>query len=140
MSVASILKSYKLRKTPVREKVLHIFQSSKKALSHDDIEGHFQKLDRITLYRTLKTFEERGIIHKIPNASPTPLYAICQDECTIHSHLDNHGHFHCEECNQTICMENLDIPNLDLPSGYTISQKHLMIEGKCAKCSNSESQ
>ncbi len=134
MSSAEVLKKHRLRRTEIREKVLDVFKSSSKALSNEDIEQHFSNLDRITLYRTLRTFEDRGIIHKIPHSGQSPLYAICQDNCDEHKHLDQHGHFHCIQCGDTLCMDDLQLPAIDLPEGYTKVQSHLMVEGKCPKC------
>lgn len=134
MSSAETLKRHHLRVTDIREKVLEVFINSSKALSNEDIEKHFAKLDRITLYRTLKTFEESGLIHKIPHSGQSPLFAICQEDCSQHEHLDQHGHFHCLKCGETICMDEVNVPSINLPDGFTAQQRHLVIEGKCAKC------
>jgi Fur family ferric uptake transcriptional regulator len=135
MSSKEILKNHGIRLTGIRKKVLELFLTSPKALSNEDIENGVNKLDRITLYRTLKTFEENGIIHKIPNSGNAPLYAICQDDCTEHQHLDSHGHFHCLQCGKTVCMDHTDVPQVKVPEGYVIEQKHLILEGKCDACS-----
>ncbi len=133
-AVKDILKNHKLRLTRVRLKILNIFLDSSKALTHEDIESHFDQLDRITLYRTLKTFEESGLIHKIPSSDNTPLYAICAEDCNHNRHMDNHGHFHCLKCGKTYCMEEVKIPAIDLPDGYEASNQHLVMEGNCADC------
>jgi len=133
--VNEMLKKHKLRRTPIRIKVLSIFKSASKALTHEDIERKFDKLDRITLYRTLRAFEENGLIHKIPNSGPNPLYAICAEDCNHIEHNDEHGHFHCLECGKTFCMEDVEIPAIRLPDGFKASQRHLVMEGMCSDCS-----
>ncbi|TVQ49608.1 MAG: transcriptional repressor [Saprospirales bacterium] len=135
MHSKEILKNHGIRLTEVRQKVLQLFLESPEALSNEDIEKSVKNLDRITLYRTLKTFEEKGIIHKIPNSGNSPMYAVCQDNCTEHHHLDSHGHFHCLDCGKTVCMDHTDVPTIIVPKGYTVEQKHLILEGKCDACS-----
>ena len=130
-----ILKSNGLRKTAVRERILDLFLGSEAALSLADIETSFGKLDRVTLYRTLKTFETKGIIHRAVDGTNHPKYAMCNATCTEHNHYDNHAHFHCKDCGTTLCLEKISIPNIpDIPKGYSIEETALIITGTCEKC------
>ncbi|MGE8513212.1 MAG: transcriptional regulator, partial [Chryseobacterium culicis] len=49
--------------TSMRILVYDFLSSQEAALSLSEIENHFENADRITIYRTLKTFEEKGIVH-----------------------------------------------------------------------------
>ncbi len=130
-----ILKSNGLSKTEVRKKVLELFIDSEVALSLPDIESSFDKLDRITLYRTLKTFENKGIIHKAIDGTNHPKYAMCEEDCDEHHHKDNHAHFHCTACNKTICLEEVPTPNIpNIPTGYTVQETTLILSGICDNC------
>ncbi|MFZ1456094.1 MAG: transcriptional repressor, partial [Saprospiraceae bacterium] len=82
ISPEKILKKHHLRHTPFRAEVLQIFANAGKALSSHDIESQLSDADRITLYRTLKSFEEKGIIHKAIDGTITQKYAICEAHCT----------------------------------------------------------
>ena len=130
-----LLEDNSLRKTTVRKKVLELFMKSKEALSLSDIEGEFEKLDRITLYRTLKTFENKGIIHRAVDGTNHPKYAMCIADCSEHSHYDNHAHFHCTSCGKTICLESVQVPKIpNLPEGFIVEDTALIISGKCEGC------
>ncbi|MEM9327924.1 MAG: transcriptional repressor, partial [Bacteroidota bacterium] len=60
-----ILKSHKLRVTDCRMEVLAFFHLETKTLSQSDLEHQFAKrYDPVTLYRTLNSFFEAGLIHK----------------------------------------------------------------------------
>ncbi|HYK44276.1 MAG TPA: transcriptional repressor, partial [Parafilimonas sp.] len=73
-----ILKSSQLHITENRLKILEVFQKSAHALSHADIEKLTGKhFDRITIYRTLQTFVEKGIVHIIPTSDNSIMYALC---------------------------------------------------------------
>ena len=130
-----ILRSNGLSKTEVRKKVLELFLDSEVALSLQDIESAFGKLDRITLYRTLKAFEGKGLIHKAIDGTNHPKYAMCISDCTEHQHEDNHAHFHCLQCEKTICLDHVPTPNIpNIPANYTVEETNLILSGICADC------
>lgn len=129
-----ILETIGLRKTDTRKGILNLFLESDAALSLPEIEGAIKNLDRITLYRTLKTFESKGIIHRAIDGTPNPKYALCQNECTEHQHLDYHAHFHCRDCGKTTCLENVGIPKISIPKGYKVEETAIVISGKCLAC------
>ncbi len=131
-----LLEHYNLRKTSVRKEVLMVFLNvGDRALSNGDIEEKTSGLDRITLYRTLKTFEEKGLIHKAIDGSGVAKYALCSDNCGTHGHQDEHAHFHCKTCGKTVCLDDIVPPNLSTPNGFKIDNVHLVLSGICADCS-----
>lgn len=134
-SSIQILEKNGLSKTDVRKKVLSLFLDSSSALSLPDIESAFNKIDRITLYRTLKTFENKGIIHKAIDGTNHPKYAICESSCSEHKHYDNHAHFHCLSCGKTLCFDHVANPALpEVLDGYAIEETTLILSGTCREC------
>lgn len=133
-SVEQLLETHGLRKTSVRTRVLEIFIAAKEALSHHDIESNFDQVDRITLYRTLKTFEDKGLIHKAIDGSDKPKYALCQSGCDEHEHHDHHAHFHCDDCGKTYCLEEIEAPAVKTPGGFKVATTHLVVTGQCETC------
>lgn len=132
----TILQQHGLRITAVRDKVLQLFlEAGQTALSNADIEKHFDRLDRITLYRTLRTFEEKGLIHQVVDNSSTPKFAYCSDQCAEHEHHDDHAHFHCVKCEKTVCLEDTTLPAVTIPSGFKVEEKHMVLSGTCDACS-----
>lgn len=132
----TILQEHGLRVTAVREKVLRIFlEAGQIALSNADIEKHFDRLDRITLYRTLRTFEEKGLIHQVIDNSGTPKFATCTEHCAEHDHHDDHAHFHCVKCEKTVCLEDTKLPSIPTPLGFKVEEKHMVLSGTCDACS-----
>ncbi len=129
-----ILKNHNLRITDNRVNLLDIFSSSERALSSHDIEMLLPDSDRVTLYRTLKSFQEKGIIHKAIDGTDTPRYAICVDECTEHNHQDEHVHFRCTKCLHTYCLNEVYVPEVNPPEGFKVSSSHMIVEGRCANC------
>lgn len=129
-----LLKGFKLRSTPSRQAILHLFLRKEYALSHGDIEKEINStLDRVTVYRTLKTFLDRGLIHKVLDDEGSLKYALCKEACTSAEHHHDHVHFKCTKCGQTNCL-SIEIPPVKLPKGYKAKEVNLLIQGICEQC------
>jgi Fur family transcriptional regulator, ferric uptake regulator len=134
--INNILKRNQLSVTDSRKKILEFFQHAGGALAHADIEKlSGDNFDRVTIYRTLQTFVDKGIIHTIPTADNSVKYALCKDECEAGHHHDNHIHFLCDDCGTTYCLES-NIPTVDLPKGFVVKRTDVVVSGRCGKCSN----
>lgn len=130
-----ILKDYQLRTTTSREAILDLFIRNGFALSYSDIEREIAAtFDRVTVYRTLKTFLDKGVIHKVLDDEGSLKYALCSEPCSTHEHHHEHVHFKCEKCGQTNCLESVTIPQVALPTGFSVKEMNLLIQGKCDKC------
>ena len=133
--VTYILKQNRLSITGSRQKILALFLSSDGALSHADIEKDTgESFDRVTVYRTLQTFVEKGIIHLIPTTDNSIKYALCKNDCARGHHHDNHVHFICRECEKTICLDDVSIPVVKLPNGFTPTRSEMVVTGTCGEC------
>jgi Fur family ferric uptake transcriptional regulator len=131
-----LLKDFRLRTTPSRQEILHLFLRKEYALSHGDIEKEINNaLDRVTVYRTLKTFLDKGLIHKVLDDEGSLKYALCNEACTTTGHHHNHVHFKCTMCGQTNCLD-VEIPAVKLPKGYKPKELNILIQGICENCSS----
>jgi Fur family transcriptional regulator, ferric uptake regulator len=135
MDIKDILKKSSLSVTASREKILQLFLEQEGALAHGDIEKRAgEKFDRVTVYRTLQTFVEKGIIHTIPTADNSIRYALCKDNCEEGHHHDHHVHFVCSQCQITYCLDDVVTPELKLPKGYTSTHIEVVAQGICKNC------
>jgi Fur family transcriptional regulator, ferric uptake regulator len=133
--IHEILRRNQLSITASRKKILELFLANNGALAHGDIEKKTgEKFDRVTVYRTLNSFLEKGIIHTIPTADNSVRYALCKDNCSEGHHHDHHIHFLCNDCGTTICLENVDIPDVKLPNGFEQKQVEVVVSGVCKDC------
>ena len=130
-----ILEARTVRPTAMRLLVLKFLLQKKVTVSLTNIEEYFDNSDRTTLYRTLKTFEENGIVHQIDDGTGTTKYAICEEHCNCEVEQDLHLHFHCSNCNETVCLTEHKIPHINLPEGYNAVDVNLVVKGVCDKCS-----
>jgi Fur family ferric uptake transcriptional regulator len=133
--VGDLLKKNNLSITGSRKKILQLFLEQAGALAHGDIEKKAgEKFDRVTVYRTLQTFVDKGIVHTIPTADNSIRYALCKDECSEGHHHDHHIHFVCNNCNNTYCLDDVVTPEIKLPKGYSAGHVEVVVEGICINC------
>jgi Fur family ferric uptake transcriptional regulator len=132
--VDDILRRNSLSVTESRKKILNLFLNVLGALAHGDIEKKAgEKFDRVTVYRTLQTFVEKGIIHTIPTTDNSVRYALCKD-CTEGHHHDNHVHFICLKCGTTLCLEEVVVPEIKIRKGYSVNEIEVVVKGICMDC------
>lgn len=124
------------RPTSMRILVYDFLSNQQAALSLSQIEDSFDTADRITLYRTLKTFEEKGIVHSIQEEHTTK-YILCHDDCDENTHKDWHLHFYCKICKQTTCKEDIVVAN-NLAGDFRIDEIRFFAKGICETCIKEE--
>ena len=130
-----LLKDFRLRNTSSRADILNLFLEHPYALSYSDIEKEVaETYDRVTVYRTLKTFVDKGVVHKVLDDTGGLKYALCKERCTSAEHHHEHVHFKCVNCGQTNCLDEVRIPEVQLPKGYRGKELNLLIQGLCNKC------
>ncbi|PWS29175.1 Fur family transcriptional regulator [Pedobacter yonginense] len=130
-----LLVSNGLKRTGARLQVLEILSNRNSATSQPYLENVVGKdIDRVTLYRILKAFEEKGIIHKVIDNQGTANYAICSDGCSANRHEDGHVHFNCSKCLRVYCLDEVKIPTLKLPKDFKVEQVNLIVSGICSRC------
>ena len=135
-TVNDLLRRFQLNVTDSRKKILQLFLNQPEALAHADIEKKAGlKFDRVTVYRTLQTFVEKGLIHSIPTADNSIRYALCKDDCSEGHHHDHHVHFVCEQCEKTACLDEVSVPEIKLPAGFKKEKVEVVISGLCKECS-----
>lgn len=130
-----ILRESRLRTTESRNAILGLFLKNSHALSYSDIEKEVSSsFDRVTVYRTLKTFLDKGIIHKVLDDEGGLKYGLCNIHCNNSGHHHDHVHFKCSQCGQTSCLDEVEIPGITLPKGYHVEEVNLLIQGICQDC------
>ncbi len=129
-----VLQKKEIKPTAMRLLVLEFMLNSPVAVSLHDLEREFQYSDRTTLFRTLKTFEQQLLIHRINDGTGSVKYALCHGDCVGSEHTDLHLHFYCNACKETICLPKTSVPKLSLPSSYQLEEVSLIAKGMCSNC------
>lgn len=131
-----MLAAHSLRNTKCRAAVLQELIKKEKALSHSELEKVLTDFDRVTIYRTINSFLEKGLIHKVPDGSGAMRYALCPDNCSPEGHSHDHVHFKCRVCENTLCLDEHPVPEVNLPEGYQREETTMIVEGVCESCNS----
>ncbi|WEK20627.1 MAG: transcriptional repressor [Candidatus Pedobacter colombiensis] len=130
----NLLKEHDLKHTKQRVRVLEEIALDTVAISQPDLEKKLGKeIDRVTLYRILNTYQEKGILHRVMDMNGTANYAICTSSCSEDHHHDEHVHFNCTNCNKIYCLE-VEVPRIKMPKGFTAKTVSSTAYGICEKC------
>ncbi len=122
-----------IKPTAMRQLVLEVLTEQTTAISLPELENIFHNADKSTLYRTLKTFEEKKLIHSIDDGSGSMKYALCQEKCDCLPQ-DLHVHFVCSICQKTFCLNEIPVPTINLPIDFTLESVNMVIKGICSNC------
>ena len=133
--VVHLLKDHGLRLTDSRKDVVQFFLRKGYAIGQPELETQLSHFDRVTIYRTLNTLLEKGILHKVFDDSGVMKYALCPEHChVIHEHQEKHLHFKCVQCDHIVCLDTVSIPHIELPHGYTFLDAQFLVRGVCRNC------
>jgi Fur family transcriptional regulator, ferric uptake regulator len=137
-----LLKSCGMKTTPCRLKLFNLFTTHNHALSQTEIEHNLRpNMDRVTLYRTLKGFEENGIIHRVAGLDGSANFALTTvDANNQPNHPTQHLHFCCMECKNIYCLDDPEMPAITLPDTYIVHALKMTVVGICNKCNPNNSQ
>lgn len=128
------LRRHAVRLTPVRRTVLDVLARSPFALSGAELEKQLPPTDRVTLYRTLRTFEEKGLVHRVIDHSEVVRYAATCLDADAPTSLADHVHFKCTACQHIYCLSQVAVPAVDLPGPYQVLRRDCLLLGVCARC------
>ena len=129
----SVLAKRGLKATSARIEVLELLNNHPYATPFQTIQSNLNKLDRVTLYRTIQALLEKGIIHKAFTDQNVTYYALCGDTCTSESHAHNHVHFKCTNCNKVSCEDLNEVIKITLPN-FQIHNTQINLTGICKNC------
>lgn len=131
--IKELLQKRNLKATSTRVNLLKKMGKFGSAMSHSDIQKQMKPVDRVTLYRTIETLKEKGIIHRAFQENNETYYAICGVSCDENDHRHEHVHFKCSSCN-TIKSEELKNNIEILVPNHQIHKISVNIEGLCENC------
>ena len=132
-----ILQKAGISRTSQRLAVLNILFKATIPLSVNAIRRELEtkaSVDKVTIYRILHLFRQRGIIREITSTGGASYFEMATSENPLHPH------FSCKNCGTFTCLAPLSFtqaPELILPKDdYSIDHIEINISGLCACCRN----
>lgn len=132
INVPQILKNVGLRVTPQRDAILSHILKNRGHMTADDIYRSIQNvlpnLSVSTVYNTLKSFSEAGLIREIQFADAASLFD---------ANVAPHHHMVCKSCGKLIDFYLPSTPNLThiaKEANFQIEEMHIEVSGICSEC------
>jgi Fur family ferric uptake transcriptional regulator len=128
-----ILREVKLYRTRCRIALLKVMLKANKPLSQGQIAKRLSKkrFNKVTIYRTLESFCEVGLVHKAFMQKRAWYFESAQN-CTENQ---CHPHFTCTSCGVTYCLTGMKLPMAKIPhKGFIIRRQQIRLEGLCPEC------
>ncbi|MFS4415468.1 Fur family transcriptional regulator [Maribacter sp. 2307ULW6-5] len=128
------LKRKDIAATPTRVMVLRLFLSQRTGLSLANVCDQLYFSDSSTVFRTLRLFVHKGVLHTVVTPDGERKYTLCQKDCTEKGHLDRHPHFSCQHCRKLFCLPGHPMPVPYLKDGSQVEDVYLSFGGVCNEC------
>jgi Fur family ferric uptake transcriptional regulator len=129
----SLLQAHGIKPTANRILVAKALASSIQPQSLAELERRIISIDKSNIFRALVLFREQHLVHAIEGSSDGTKYELCYSHDHEHDD-DQHPHFYCEKCQQTFCLNDAELPEIQLPQGFEAHSANLMIKGLCPHC------
>ena len=130
----SIIQAKGLRATLQRIHVLRILAEASRPLSHSEVVAKLEGFggDQVTTYRSLVTFQEKGILRVASQAKGISRYELVGDG-EEKSHV--HPHFICNDCGVVSCLPKTTyITTVDEQWRECLNNAAMQFVGTCQEC------
>lgn len=130
-TIENELASADVRITAIRLLVYKEIKRFDSVFSLVDLGNRLPTLDKSTLFRTLRLFLDKKILHEINDGSGFKKYCLCHSFDVRHM---SHVHFTCVSCGSTFCIKDVSVPQIQLPDSFRILDANYVLKGFCSKC------
>ena len=122
-----------IRPTANRLLLVKVLSKAEHPLTMKELEDLVDTIDKSNIFRTLSLFRDQHLVHVLQDGADAVRYELCHSHEEDHDD-DLHAHFYCERCRQTFCLNDIPVPQVDLPKGYRMNTINYLIKGICPNC------
>ena len=131
--IEGLLEQHGIKLTANRILIAKIMSTLDYPISMKELETMLLTMDKSSIFRPLSLFKSQHLVHQMEDGNDIGRYELC------HSHSeeedeDIHVHFYCEHCHRTFCLNEIPVPQVNLPVGYRQTAVNYMIKGICPDC------
>ncbi len=130
------MQEHGIKATANRILILRTLLEAGRPLSLTEIETVLESVDKSIISRNLAVFREHRLLHTLSDEDSVR-YEVCH--CAEEEEdSDRHVHFHCEVCGRTFCLEDVPVPAVRVPSGFTVQNVDCLAHGICPECTGKD--
>ncbi len=131
--IIDLMMHHGVKPTANRILVAEALHDAGRPMSMMELEEAIGTIDKSGISRTLALFREQHLVHTLQDGGDGVRYELCHSHSDSHDE-DAHVHFYCTRCRKTFCLEDIPIPDVDLPEGYAGDSVNYMVSGICPDC------
>ncbi len=131
---AEELRSVNLKSTPARISALKLFEKTENPIDANQITQFLKndlQIDRVTVFRILNSFVEKGLLRKLEFSEGKARYELATED---------HHHLICQSCGSIEDISDCNIDALEkeikTKKKFLVKQHTLEFYGLCADCQN----
>ena len=128
-----LLEHHGVKPTANRIVVVKALAKAGRPLSLTELEYQILTIDKSGVFRALTLFREHHLVHVIEDGGDGVRYELCRSH-DEEMDDDLHVHFFCERCRRTYCLEDVPVPEVELPEGFEQISVNYMVKGICPQC------
>lgn len=129
----ALLEQHGVKPTANRIVVVKALAAAGRPMSLTELEYNILTIDKSGIFRALTLFRDHHLVHVIEDGGDGVRYELCHSHATDVDD-DLHVHFYCERCRRTFCLEQVAVPAVPLPPGFTMTSVNYMVKGICPDC------
>ena len=132
--IEGLLEQHGIKLTANRILIAKIMSTLDYPISMKELETMLLTMDKSSIFRTLSLFKSHHLVHQMEDGNDIVRYELCHS-LNKETDEDIHVHFYCEHCHRTFCLNEISVPQVNLPVGYRQTAVNYMIKGICPDCS-----
>ena len=132
--IEGLLEQHGIKLTANRILIAKIMSTLDYPISMKELETMLLTMDKSSIFRTLSLFKSHHLVHQMEDGNDIVRYELCPSHSEEEDE-DIHVHFYCEHCHRTFCLNEISVPQVNLPVGYRQTAVNYMIKGICPDCS-----
>ena len=128
-----LLLEHGVKPTANRLVIAQALRRAGRPLSMTELEDRLETIDKSNIFRTLTAFRDAHLVHVLEDTGDGVRYELCHSHHEDHDD-DLHVHFYCTRCHRTYCLEEIPVPEVQVPDGYQAESASYLIKGLCPDC------
>jgi Fur family ferric uptake transcriptional regulator/Fur family zinc uptake transcriptional regulator len=133
MDFESLFRLKGVRVTRFRLRLLSFLREAGRPLSYQEMRALMgREADKVTFYRNLEALCRAQVVHRVLGLDGAFRY--CANDVSSPRCPGNHPHALCLRCGRMWCLKGEEMPRLEVPEGFRVEGKQLVVFGVCPDC------
>ena len=131
--LTQLMAHHGVKVTANRLMIARALHEARRPMSLGELEEQLDTIDKSNIFRALQLFRESHLVHALDDTGDGVRYELCHSR---HDDEDDdlHVHFYCTRCHRTFCLEEIPVPRVSVPDGFSVQAQTHLVRGLCPDC------